>query len=93
MSHKVFDNDLLAICKNKFTLSFDKPAYIIQISQAFLFNTRNYSPEVINIQRCKVELNIILLQVNNFDIRQKKGMEYLFYYMAPAPNKIWEDKD
>ena len=20
-------------------------------------------------------------------------MEYLFYYMAPTPNNIWEDKD
>ena len=20
-------------------------------------------------------------------------MEYLFYYMSPTPNKIWEDKD
>ena len=20
-------------------------------------------------------------------------MEYLFYYMPPTPNKIWEDKD
>ena len=81
MSDKVFDNDLLAICKNKFTLRFDKPAYIMQISQAFLFNTRNYSPEVINIQQCKVVLNIILLQVNNFDIRQKKrhGIFVLLY--------------
>ena len=81
MSDKVFDNDLLVICKNKFTLRFDKPAYIMQISQAFLFNTRNYSPEVINIQRCKVVLNIILLQVNNFDIRQKKrhGIFVLLY--------------
>ena len=24
---------------------------------------------------------------------KKKGMEYLFYYMAPTPNKISEDRD
>ena len=22
----------------------------------------------------------------------KEGMKYLFYYMPPIPNKIWEDK-
>ena len=49
----------------------------------FLFITTNYSPEVINIQWRKAELNIILPKVNNFDIKQK-GMEYFFYYMAPT---------
>ena len=49
-------------------------------------------PEVINIQRPEAELNIILLRVNNFDIKQKKSMEYLVYYMPPMPNKTWEDK-
>ena len=28
MSHKIFDNDLVAICKNKVTLTLNKPAYI-----------------------------------------------------------------
>ena len=28
MSHKIFDNDLVAICKNKVTLTCNKPAYI-----------------------------------------------------------------
>ena len=64
-----------------------------QIFHAFLFNIKNYSHEVINIQRHEAELNIILPRVNNFDIKQKKGMEYLFYYMAPRPNKAWKDKD
>ena len=31
-----------------------------QIFHAFLFNIRNYSPEVINIQRSEAEFNIIL---------------------------------
>ena len=62
-----------------------------QIFHPFLFNIRNYSPKVINIQRRKTELNIILPMVNNFDIK-KKSMEYLFYYMPPAPNKIWDNK-
>ena len=52
---------------------------IKQIFHAFLFNIRNYSPDVINIQRRQAELNI-LTRVNSFDIKQK-GMEYLFYYM------------
>ena len=57
----------------------------------FLFNIRNHSSEVINIQRREEELNI-LPRVNNFDIKQKKVMEYLFYYMPPTPNKIWQVK-
>ena len=28
MSHKIFDNDLVAILKNKITLTLNKPAYI-----------------------------------------------------------------
>ena len=28
MSHKIFDNDLVAISKNKVTLTLNKPAYI-----------------------------------------------------------------
>ena len=40
-----------------------------QLFNVFLFNIRNYSPEVINIQRRKSELNIILSRVNNFDIK------------------------
>ena len=35
-------------------------------------DNRNHSPEVINIQRHKAELNIILPRVNNFDIKQKR---------------------
>ena len=42
-----------------------------QIFHAFLFNIRNYSPEVINIQRREVGLDIILPRENNFDIKQK----------------------
>ena len=28
MSHKIFDNNLVAICKSKITLKLNKPAYI-----------------------------------------------------------------
>ena len=49
-----------------------------QIFHAFLFNIRNYSPEVINIQRREAELNIILPRVNNFDIKQKKARNICF---------------
>ena len=62
--------------------------YNNQIFHAVLFNIRNYSPEVINIQQRKLELNITLPRVNNFNIKQKKGMEYLFYYMLPTPKRI-----
>ena len=49
-----------------------------QIFHAFLFNTRNYSPEVINIQRREAELDIILPRVNNFDIKQEKAWNICF---------------
>ena len=39
--------------------------------QTFLLNIKNYSPKVINVQQCNVELNIILLTANNLDIKQK----------------------
>ena len=29
ISHKIFDNDLVAIRKNKVTLTFNKPVYIV----------------------------------------------------------------
>ena len=59
---------------------------------AFLFNIRNYSPEVINIQRREAELNIILPRVHNFDIKQKRHGIFMFYFMPPTPNKIWGNK-
>ena len=31
MLHKIFDNDLVAIPKNKDTLTFNKPAYIVML--------------------------------------------------------------
>ena len=57
--------------------------YHKQIFHAVLFNIRNYSPEVINIQRRKAELNIILPRVNNFDIEQKRHRICVLLY---APN-------
>ena len=51
-----------------------------QMFHAFLFNVRNYSPKVINIQRREAELNIVLPKVNNFNIKQKRhGIFVLFY--------------
>ena len=41
---------------------------------------RNYSPEVINIQRHEAELNIILLKANNFDITQKMRRIFVLLY-------------
>ena len=49
-----------------------------QMFYAFLFNIKNYSREVSNIQRREAELNIILLKVNNFDIKQKSACKICF---------------
>ena len=40
-----------------------------KLFHAFLFNIRNCSPEIINIQQREVELNITLPRVNNFGIK------------------------
>ena len=41
MSHKIFDNDLVAICKNKVTLTPYKPAYIgmciLELSKVLMY--------------------------------------------------------
>ena len=86
-------NFIYAWEQNVFTRIEKKPVNDEQIFHTFLFNIRNYSPEVNNIQQREAELDIILPRVNNFDIKQKKDMKYLFKYMPPIPNKIWEDKD
>ena len=45
-------------------------------THAFLFNISNYSHEVRNIQRRKAKLNINLLRVNTFDIKQKTAWKW-----------------
>ena len=49
-----------------------------QIFHDVLFNIRDYSHEVINIQRREAELNIILPKINNSDIKQRKAWNICF---------------
>ena len=49
-----------------------------QIFHAFLFNIRNYSPELRYIQRRKGELNVTLPRVNNFGIKQEMAWNIYF---------------
>ena len=60
---------------------------------AFLFNIRNYSPEVINIQWRKVELNIILPRVVNFDIKQKNAWNNCFIICQQQQGRSGKIKD
>ena len=54
-----------------------------QIFHAFLFNIRNYSPKVTDIQfSCEAELNIVLPRVNNFDIKQKRHGIFVLLYAS-----------
>ena len=47
---------------------------------AFLFDIRNDSHEIINIERREAELNIISLKVNNFVLNKKRhGISVLLY--------------
>ena len=63
---------------------FQAPVLIIrdnkQIFHAVLFNIRNYSLEVINIQWREAELNIALPRGNNFDIKQKRHEIFVLLY-------------
>ena len=56
-------------------------ANIKQIFHAFLFNIRNYSTEVINIQRREAELNIILQKRENKD-------SYLLNFKRPWLQRV-----
>ena len=49
-----------------------------ELFHVFLFNIRNYSPNVINIQQREAEWNIALPRVNNFDIKQKRAWNIRF---------------
>ena len=49
-----------------------------KIFHAFLFNIKNYSPEVRNIPRREAKLNITLLKVNNSNIKQKIAWNICF---------------
>ena len=51
-----------------------------QVFHTFLFNTRNYSPEVINIQRREADLNIMLTMVNNSHIKEKRRGIFVLLY-------------
>ena len=67
----------------------DSPDNNKQIFHAFLFNIRNYSPEVSDIQRREAELNIILQRVNNFDIKQKSAWNICFIIYPQHQTKSW----
>ena len=60
-----------------------------QLFLAFLFNIRNYSPEVSNIQRHEAELNIILPKVKNFNIKQKLAWNICFIIYPQHQTKSW----
>ena len=60
-----------------------------QIFRAFLFDIRNYSPEVSSIQRREVELNVILPRLNNFDIKQKSAWNICFIIYPQHQTKSW----
>ena len=49
-----------------------------KIFHTFLFNIRKYLPDDRNIQRRKVKLDVILLRVNKFDIKQRMAWNICF---------------
>ena len=71
---------IIIIIISSIVITFISAINIKQKFHAFLFNIRNYSPEVINIQRREAELNIILPRVNNFDIKQKRHGIFVLLY-------------
>ena len=59
-----------------------------QIFHAVLLNIRNFSPDVINIQRREAELNIILLRVNNVDIKQRTHGIFVLLYATDTKQDL-----
>ena len=59
-----------------------------QIVHAVLLNIRNFSPDVINIQRREAELNIILLRVNNVDIKQRTHGIFVLLYATDTKQDL-----
>ena len=59
-----------------------------QIFHAVLLNIRNFSPDVINIQRREAELNIILLRVNNVDIKQTTHGIFVLLYATDTKQDL-----
>ena len=51
---------------------------ISKYSMPFMFNIRNYSHEVSDIQQSEAKMNIILPWVKNFDIKQKSAWNICF---------------
>ena len=60
-----------------------------QIFHGFLFNIRNYLPEVSYIQRHEAELNITLQRVNKFNIKQKmaRNICLIIYHQHQTKSK------
>ena len=75
----------IVLCFTIYTFSY---SLYKQIFHAFLFNVRNYSPKVINIQRRDAELNIILPRVNNFDIKQKRHGIFVLLYATDTKQDL-----
>ena len=61
-----------------------------EIFHAFLFNIRSYSPEVRNIQRREMQLNITLPRVNNLNIKQKMAWNICLLYTSSTKQKMDE---
>ena len=61
-----------------------------QILHTFLFNIGNYTPKVKNIQQHKAELDITLLRVNNFYIKQKMAWNIYFIIYPSTKQKVSE---
>ena len=59
-----------------------------QIFHAVLLNIRNFSPDVINIQRREAELNIILLKVNNVDVKQRMHGIFVLLYATDTKQDL-----
>ena len=59
-----------------------------QIFHAVLLNIRNFSPDAINIQRREAELNIILLRVNNVDIKQRTHGIFVLLYATDTKQDL-----
>ena len=87
MSHKIFGNDLVIICKNQVTLTLSKPAYIeisiLEISKVLKVVSATFVLVcflVLNRSTCQTRKNVSLFHFkNSFIFRENQILEFYIF--------------
>ena len=91
MSHKIFDNDLVAICKNKVSLTPNKPAYIgiclLELSKVLMYKfhyDHNKNKYGNNSRLLFTETDSLIYEIKTEDVcaesQKSKYYNFMEYY-------------